>query len=203
MKDTGSFLSKKAKDYIYTNWSKRVDYLAIGKAPVDRRIQEILNYSTNGELKARLKKYGYADLIHPHIIFILENGNRTRFEREAQLIVSEELVKTPDDEWLIMDIIHLDLTLGELIENHLKFYKTDTYDKLISYSPKSQNSQTFVRDFLRSNGLLTIDMINFFVQPLNKIMANFKLTNELVNKIVRLGYAFEVMIGNGNYSDEE
>lgn len=202
MTDKG-FLSKAAKAYFHTNWDKRVDYLAIGRSPVIKAVQELLNASTNGELKERLKKYGYTDLIHPNIIFILEDGTKKRFEREAQLIVRDELVQNQSEEWLIMDIKELSLTLGEMITNHLKFYKTDTYDKLISYSPINQNSQTFVRDFLRANGLLTSQMRSFFVQPLNKIMAGFKWTNEAVNKIVKLGFTLEVMKGNGEYSDSD
>ena len=199
MTDKGSFLSKTAKSYLYNNWEKRVNFVAIGKAPVNREVQEILNYSTGGVLKERLKKYGWTDLIHPHLIFILENGSEPmRFEREAQLIVRDELTQTPEDQWMIMDIKELNLTLGDMIENHLKFYNTDTYDKLISYSPMNQNSQTFVRDFLRANGLLTPQIIKFFVQPLNKIMSGFKWTNSAVNKLVRIGYIFEVLKGNGN-----
>ena len=173
--------------------------VAIGIHEVQPVIQSLLNITSAGGLRKRLKDLSISTLLHPFIVLILEDGSRGRLERNVQISIRSDKTHDSGDRWLT-PYSKVNKTVGELFENHVR-YIGGTYDSLIEYNPAGQNSQTFILGFLRANDLLTEKIRGFFDQDTVEIMKAFPGTNELVKKIVLLGLSLSVMAGSGSSQD--
>jgi hypothetical protein len=195
--DVGVFLSNGAKDYLLLNWNKKVKQIAVGVSPVGGVIQSLLNTFTRGELQKKLESMNITNLVHPHVVFIYKNSNmpNIRYERNKRIDMDNQIKKHPETKWLL-PYINVNETLGNLIRTHQNYYG-GSFDKIIRYDPRNQNSQNFIEDFLKANNLNTKTINDFYRQDTNEIMKNFDSTNELVKKIVLFGLTISNIMGDG------
>ena len=192
----GVFLSNQAKKFIHKHQNKIVDRVAIGVTPVDSVIQFLLNIFTAGKLEKKLDRIGIEDLIHPYIVFILKDGGLLRFERIKRIEMTDYIKKLKDERYFTPYIEGRGMTLGHMIKNHI-ISLGGSYDRIIEYDPRKQNSQVFVKTFLDANNMNSIELEKFYKQPTDRIMANFHNTNDLVKKLTLLGISLDVIVGHG------
>ena len=192
----GVFLSNQAKSFIHKYQNIGVDRIAIGVSPVDGIVQFLLNMFTLGKLDKKLNRIGVDDLIHPFIIFILKNGVLLRFERVKRIELSDRIRKSKNEKFFTPYLDGRGQTLGMLIKNHVSSLG-GSYDRIIEYDPRKQNSQYFVKTFLDSNHLNNDSLETFYKQPTDRIMSGFTNTNELVKKLTLLGISLDVIMGHG------
>lgn len=167
MKDIvfGKSLPKRFREMWIKYKDNKVTSIEIGRDPVTKIIQSILNLVTSGEYKKAKQYLKYDDVYHIYMIVTLDNGTKLRIEKN-QLPVMSIYSGTPKDS------IRVPLNGKKITFNELLWRPYDRYGlvEFNNYHPTDRNCQIFIDNILTANGLNSAETKKFVLQDIKALL---------------------------------
>lgn len=168
--------------------NEKVTSLTVERSPIS--IGRVINWLTLGYYDKAVQEtqYPHDKMFHLRLIingkYIVEKNQVLKFA-PVETVSLKEMMKVP-----------LPKKFDKTINDMLDTTKKNIGDKrFTSYSAKYQNCQLFVKDILKSNGLLNPDLNSFIVQNTKKFFEAFpKFFTRLVKRITNTSARIDRLI---------
>lgn len=162
---TGSDVPRSFSQYLRRYGDNKIDSIEIGRAPIQKAVNILMNLISNGLYSKISNKIGVDSFFHLYLIIKLDNGKKLRLEKNQNLKISS-YSSGKNEEILPVSLRDETLTLNEMFE---KTYSKYGRNRVNIYNALSTNCSRFVLDFLQSNKLLTLRLKKFISQNVKQL----------------------------------
>jgi len=173
-------LPTRIQNLLKEHGDKKIQSIRVGRKPIDKNIDLLLNVITAGEFNRIKKDLNYDAFMHLFILIKLED--KFEFVLEKNQSIAWKPFKYSNDVELknvkLKD--RAGLTLNKFFSNALEEI---SWKKLTVYDGLNSNCQLFVRDMLKSSGLLSASVKVFILQDIKTIA---KRLGEKSSKLMNL-----------------
>lgn len=180
---TGSDIPKSVTNWLKKNGDKKIISMKIGRTPVMKYVDILLNIITAGKYNKIKSKIGYDNFFHLYMILELEDSKKYILEKNQTIKISdfEERKKSESISVKIPENLNVDI----LFE---KTYKKYGRNRINIYNALSTNCQRFLLDILTANKLLTVTNKNFIQQNVRELSLKLQKSEKLkIKEITDIG----------------
>lgn len=186
--------------------------LTVIRTPLKQHWKAAIDAISLGQLDELQKKYGFDKLFHLALLAEVQKSDgsteNVKIEKNETVdIVPFVQERDINNESELMEIIpRHQTTLNQLIENTLKFMGPNKFYEYNAFGTGDRgsvnNCQVFIRDILKSNGLLTAQANKFIYQNIEQITkdlnsSKFSYVPKVIHNITRIGSHLSRLIGKG------
>jgi hypothetical protein len=141
-------LNRKFEKYLQENGNKQIESIEVGRKPINKNIDTVLNIMSGGRYNKKKKELKYDDVYHQFLIVKYKDGTKRKIEKNSSIEASE--VKEEDENNVFVKLPTKENTnLKDVIERTKEKYLN--YDE---YSAEKNNCQDFVKKVVKANDLL-------------------------------------------------
>ena len=171
--------------------------IKIVRTPLSPALTGAFNAVSGGEWNKRMQKTPYDKLYHLWMIIDTDRG-RVRFEKNEQINMSERPSVGGKDE--TMDIHTQGLTVGQLVDNAIRYGGADFYKYSVS-----NNCQNFIMSVLKGSHLSNPNVDTFVKQNTDILFkkddgSNDDTLRKVSNTITDLAGRADILLQGGNIS---
>jgi len=171
--------------------------IKIVRTPLSPALTGAFNAVSGGDWNKRMQKTPYDKLYHLWIIIDTDRG-RVRFEKNEQINMSERPSVGGKDE--TMDIHTQGLTVGQLVDNAIRYGGADFYKYSVS-----NNCQQFILNVLKGSHLSNPNVDTFVKQNTDTLFkkddgSNDDTLRKVSNTITDLAGRADILLQGGNIS---
>jgi hypothetical protein len=149
-KDYRNTSNRSFDEYLKQNGNKEVESISVGRTPINKGIDTVLNVLSLGNYNRVKKRLKYDDVYHQYFIVNYKDGTKTKWEKNS--IIEARNVSPEDEKNLFFKLPtrpNENLTLNELYKN-----AKDKYKNIEEYSAENNNCQDFIKKIVDSNKLI-------------------------------------------------
>jgi hypothetical protein len=197
-----------SKDTLEKYGSNPTTIITIARTPLNKLLENAINVISLNKFQELKKKYGYDELFHLSLIVAVRGGQKIVIEKNETITIEpfnfSKSIK-PNTQYQKVPIVKL-LTPNIMLENTKN--KMGSYN-FFHYDSFNNNCQTFIKNILESNGLMTPAARKFLYQEdvknigkdLNKSV--FSYVPKVMKKITDFGSIVSRLSGKGNEEKED
>ena len=141
--------------------------LRVVRTPLSSSLNRLLNVLSLGKMKRMKQEHAFSDYFHLYLVADMGNRNPLVIEKNERVGISQSYKKDKRSQEMSIELRpNQSLTPNMLLETTLS--KIGNYN-FFQYRAFSLNCQRFIKDILQSNGLLTKQLDEFIMQPVESI----------------------------------
>ena len=168
--------------------------ITIGRTPIQKTIDKLMNVLMLGKLEKRKQKLGYDDLFHLRLIAHLDNGTRVSIEKNERInmTLNEGRRKEKNEEFREIED-DVNVTLNELLEGAKRIQGAKYY----KYSASVNNCQDYVLALLQGSNIGNQEDYNFVKQDVKSLFKKYGYMKKIQDKVTNLAGKFNQLIYGG------
>lgn len=144
----------KVREFIETHKNDKIVGLKVGRVPLDKPLQQFLNFLSGGKYEAARQKLGYNDIYHTFLIAEFEDGRQFRIEKNSSVEINPAKTQKKAEYETVQ--LYQPIPLGDFIERGQKQYnitkpKVERADNFWQYDATNNNCQYFVDDLVKGS----------------------------------------------------
>ena len=150
------------RNWIKDHGTEEILKITVVRQPISGILNQAINLLSLGKWDEAKKQYGYRDMFHLFLLIEFSNED-AKLERNHVVQMYKNDRKTyPAENSMVVPL--KPITLEKLLGN----VKEKVGPSVFKYDAADNNCQIFVRDVLKSSGLLTTDLEDFIMQDAKK-----------------------------------